>query len=183
MCNTNPHVSSDLPKRVISAWSMGAQEQLIADATVIGDRLLVFSCGMEKFEVPFQSMSALKRIPTEQRESFTIAGDGSYLYWEGADIHLDLDAFRCVTDPAWKQKLEALKSTHNQLFGKEIATLRKQYKLRQSDITGLSERQVRRIELGEGTKADTLNLFAKAHGMELDAYLDAVANSIDDHLV
>jgi len=27
---------------------------------------------------------------------------------------------------------------------------------------------------------DTLNLFAKAHGMELDAYLDAVANSINN---
>ncbi|MCY7333484.1 MAG: helix-turn-helix domain-containing protein [Pseudanabaena sp. CAN_BIN31] len=52
------------------------------------------------------------------------------------------------------------------MFGKAIATLRKKYKLRQSDIIGLSERQVSRIEKGEGsTKADTLRLFAKAHGM------------------
>lgn len=52
MCNTNPHIISDLPKRVIAAWSMGEQEQLIADATVIGDRLLVFSCGIRLIYLP-----------------------------------------------------------------------------------------------------------------------------------
>ncbi|NUN63215.1 helix-turn-helix domain-containing protein [Pseudanabaena biceps] len=179
MRNTLVHATSELPKRVINAWAMEAQEQLIAEATVIGDRLLVFSCSMEKFEVPFSSLPALKRIPINERSNFAIADDGSYLYWESADIHLDLDAFRYVTDPKWKQKFDALKSTHNQVFGKAIATLRKKYKLRQSDIIGLSERQVSRIEKGEGsTKADTLRLFAKAHGMEFDAYLDAVANAI-----
>ena len=159
--------------------TMEIKEQLIADATVIGDCLLVFSCSMEKFEVPFSSLPALKRISTNERENFTIADDGSYLYWESADIHLDLDAFRCATDPEWKQKFEALKSNHNQVFGKAIASLRKQYKLRQSDIIGLSDRQVRRIEQGDGsTKVDTLRLFAQAHGMDLDAYLDAVAGAI-----
>ena len=178
MRNTLVHINADLPKRVINAWSMGAQEQLIADATVVGDCLLVFSCGMEKFEVPFSSLPALKRISTDERGNFMIADDGSYLYWESADIHLDLDAFRCATDPEWKQKFEALKSNHNQVFGKAIASLRKQHKLRQSDITGLSDRQVRRIEQGDGsTKVDTLRLFAKAHGMDLDAYLDAVAGA------
>ena len=179
MRNTLVHVNADLPKRVINAWSIGAQEQLIADATVVGDCLLVFSCGMEKFEVPFSSLPALKRISTDERENFTIADDGSYLYWESADIHLDLDAFRCATDPEWKQKFEALKSNHNQVFGKAIASLRKQHKLRQSDIIGLSDRQVRRIEQGDGsTKVDTLRLFAQAHGMELDTYLDAVVSAI-----
>jgi len=158
--------------------NMGS-EQLIAEATVIGDRLLVFSCSMEKFEISFSSLPALKRIPIDERGNFAIANNGSYLYWESADIHLDLDAFRYVTDPEWKHKFDALKATHDQVFGNAIATLRKQHKLRQSDIIGLSERQVSRIEKGEGsTKADTLRLFAKAHGMEFDAYLDAVANAI-----
>ena len=76
-------------------------------------------------------------------------------------------------------KFDALKSEHNKVFGKAIATLRKQHKLRQSDIIGLRDRQVRRIEQGDGsTKVDTLGLFAKAHGMDLDAYLDAVTSAI-----
>ncbi len=95
---------------------------------------------------------------------------------KSVDIHLAFEAFRCTDDPVWKQKFDSLKSEHNQIFGKAIATLRKQHKLRQSDIIGLSDRQVRRIEQGDGsTKVDTLRLFAQAHGMELDAYLDAVA--------
>jgi transcriptional regulator with XRE-family HTH domain len=56
--------------------------------------------------------------------------------------------------------------------------LRQQYQLKQSDIAGLSERQVRRIESGEGTKVATLELLAKAQGMELSTYLDAVASLI-----
>ena len=179
MRNTLVHTNSVVPKRVMNAWTMGAQEQLIADATVIGDRLLVLSCSMEKLEVPFDALPALKRISINNRSNFTIDDDGSYLYWESADIHLDLDSFLYATDPKWKQKFDSLKSEHNQVFGKAIATLRKQYKLRQSDIIGLSDRQVRRIEQGDGsTKVDTLRLFAKAHGMELDAYLDAVASAI-----
>jgi transcriptional regulator with XRE-family HTH domain len=179
MRNTLVHANSVVPKRVMNAWTMGAQEQLIANATVIGDRLLVLSCAMEKLEVPFDSLPALKRISIDDRSTFTIDDDGSCLYWEDADIHLDLESFRCATDPEWKQKFDSLKSEHNQVFGKAIATLRKQHKLRQSDIIGLSDRQVRRIEQGEGsTKVDTLRLFAQALGMELDAYLDAVASAI-----
>ena len=163
----------------MNAWTMGTQEQLIADATVIGDRLLVLSCAMEKLEVPFDSLPALKRISINDRSNFTIDDDGSCLYWEDADTHLNLESFRYATDPEWKQKFDSLKLEHDQVFGKAIATLRKQYKLRQSDIIGLSERQVRRIEQGDGsTKVDTLSLFAKAHGIELDAYLDAVASAI-----
>jgi hypothetical protein len=179
MRNTLIHANSVVPKRMINAWTMGAQEQLIADATVIGDRILILSCAMEKFEVPFESLPALKRISIDDRSNFTIDEDGNCLYWEDADIHLDLEAFRCATDPEWKQKFDSPKSEHNQVFGKAIATLRKQHKLRQLDIIGLSDRQVRRIEQGDGsTKADTLRLFAKAHGMELDACLDAVAVAI-----
>ncbi|MBD2188288.1 helix-turn-helix domain-containing protein [Pseudanabaena mucicola] len=179
MRNTLVHASSVVPQRVMNAWTMGAQEQLIADATVIGEQLLILSCAMEKLEVPFESLPALKCISANDRSSFTIDDDGSCLYWEDADIHLDLEALRCANDPEWKRKFESLKTEHNQVFGRAIANLRKQHKLRQSDIIGLSDRQVRRIEQGEtSTKVDTLRLFAKAHGMDLDAYLDAVAGAI-----
>ena len=95
------HTNSVVPKRVMNAWTMGAKEQLIADATVIGDRLLVLSCSMEKLEVPFDSLPALKRISIDHRSKFTI-DDGSCLYWQAVNIHLNLEAFCCATDPSWK---------------------------------------------------------------------------------
>ena len=120
-----------------------------------------------------------KLIPIEERSDFTISEEGSYLHWAKQDIHLDLDALRYAIDPNIKHKFDAYKLTYDQLFGKAIATLRKQSKLKQSDIMGLSERQVSRIEKGEGTKIETLSLFAQAHQMKLNDYLEAVANLME----
>ncbi|MGB2924047.1 MAG: helix-turn-helix transcriptional regulator, partial [Limnothrix sp.] len=53
-----------------------------------------------------------------------------------------------------------------------IATFRKQSKLRQSDIDGVSSRQISRIENGESTKLETLELLAKAHNLEINDYLE-----------
>lgn len=171
---------TELPQRVINAWSWGAQDQLIANATVMGDRLLVFSCAMEKLEIAFSDLPCLKLIPIDERGDFTISEEGSYLHWPKQDIHLDLDALRCAINPNVKNKFDAYKLTHDRSFGQAIATLRKQSKLKQSDIIGLSERQVSRIEKGEGTKIETLDLFAQAHQMELNDYLEAVANLMMD---
>ena len=44
---------------------------------------------------------------------------------------------------------------------------------------GLSERQVSRIEKGEVTDIETLDLFAQAHQMELNDYLKAIANLME----
>jgi hypothetical protein len=180
MRNTLIHKDAVLPQRVINAWSWGAQDQLIANATVIGNCLLVFSCAMEKLEVKFDVLPILKTIPIEDRSDFNISEEGSYLHWPKQDIHLDLDVLRYAIDPNIKRQFDAYKLTHDQLFGKAIAALRKQYKLRQSDIIDLSERQVSRIEKGEGTKVETLDLFAKAHKMELNDYLEAVASLMSD---
>jgi hypothetical protein len=67
----------------------------------------------------------------------------------------------------------------NQITQNAIATLGKQSKLRRSDIMGLSERQVSRIEKGEVTDIETLDLFAQAHQMELNDYLEAIANLME----
>ena len=60
----------------------GAQHQLIGDARVVGDRLIVVvSCAMERIEVGFTDVPALARLPLEERWGFEIADDGSYLHW------------------------------------------------------------------------------------------------------
>lgn len=178
--NTLVYRDFTLPTRVINAWIWGAQEHLIATALVIEESLLISRCDFDELEIPFASMPALQRIPLEEREKFIIAEDGSYIHWPVVDIHLDIAAFLSVIEPAAKQKFAAIKLKHDQIFGQAIASLRKQHQLRQSDIIGVSERQVRRIEQGEGTKVETLNLFAQAHKMELNDYLDAVAQLIDN---
>lgn len=169
------HHDYSVPKRVLSAWEHGGQEQLIANATVANDKLFLNSCALETLEVPFDALPALKRIPKNARASFEISEEGSYIHWPKADIHLDIDAIRGALDPDWRARTLATHLTHSKRYGEAIAHLRKERNLRQSDIPGLSERQVRRIETGARLKTGALRFLASAHGLLLDDYLTRVA--------
>lgn len=164
-----------IPQRILTAWKLGAQNQLIADAIYFDDKLSVMSCALEKYDVFFSKIPAMNKIPINERNSFEIVPDGSYIYWPNSDVHIDLDSIRCAIDETWKARFVALRLVQNNNYGKAIAALRKKLKLRQADVKGLSERQLRRIETGEPTSVNTLKLLAKAHSMELSDYLDKLA--------
>ena len=169
------HSTKDVPKRVLTAWSLGCPEQLIAAAQVVAEELFVMACDHTLFRVDFAEMPALGRIPAQQRSSFTISSEGSYMQWPEVDVHIDLDAVRCLKDDTWREKKERERLMYDLRFGEAVAALRKQYGLKQAEIQGLSERHVRRIEKGERTKVDTLAILAKSHGLSLKMYLDEIA--------
>src|ERR1035438_3705243 len=125
-------------------------------------------------------MLSLKRIPTAERANFTVDEDGSYIYWAGPDIHLDLDAIRAAIDPEAHASAETAKALHDSRYGAAIAKLRLSMGLKQSQIEGLSERQVRRIEKGGGTTYEALRRLASAHRMDLESYLRELAANASD---
>ncbi len=176
--NTFVHSDSTVPRRVLAAWLHGAQSDLIADASVADDRLFVISCALARYEVPFDKMPPLKSIPEAERGTFDVDENGSYIHWPGPDVHLDLDAIRAAIDPRWRAKALIVRATHDRRYGAAIAKLRLARGLKQADITGLSERQVRRIENGEGTTSASLRRFAAAHGMDMSGYLREVAKMV-----
>jgi len=178
MRNTLVHADLAVPRRVLAAWAHGAQDTLIADASAVGDTLFVISCGLDRYEVPFSTMPALKGVPEAERTRFTVDEDGSYIHWPGPDVHVDLDAIRAAIDPVWRAKAVAAKATRDRRYGAAIAKLRRARGLKQSDVAGLSDRQVRRIERGQGTTHESLVRLAVAHGMELDDYLREVAEAL-----
>jgi hypothetical protein len=178
--NTVVYSDPSIPRRVLTAWPQNAQEQLIAKASVSKDRLFVLSCALQPYEIAFDSMPSLKRIPVAERGSFVIDEDGSYIHWPGPDIHLDLDAIRAAIDPHAHARAEAAKALHDARYGAAIAKLRLKMGLKQSQISGLSERQVRRIEKGEGTTYEALHRLASAHRMDLESYLRELAANASD---
>lgn len=180
MRNTVVHSDPSIPRRVLTAWAHNAQDELIAKASVSEDRLFVLSCALQPYEVGFDRMAALKRIPEAERANFTVDEDGSYIHWPGQDIHIDLDAIRVAIDPEARAKAEAAKALHEGRYGAAIAKLRSAKGLKQTDIEGLSERQVRRIEKGEGTTYEALRCLASAHHMSLEKYLQVVAANVSD---
>jgi len=174
------HSPSDweTPKRVLNAWAMGAEHDLIASASAAGDTLHVLSCALDAYEVSFDEIPALKNLSSEKR-AFEVEPGGSYIHWPGPDVHLDLDAIRYLTDMDWRIKQDRVRIAHDRRFGRALAKVRQEYGLAQSDITGLSDRQVRRIEKGEARPSiATLEALARAHKMKLDPYLEKIADEM-----
>jgi len=171
----NVHHGPPLPTRVLNAWEMGAENELIAEASVTGGVLFVLSCALERLDVPIRKIPALAGIRADDLRLLEVSPDGGYLHWPRGDIHLDLGSLRYVIDPVWRAKADAARVGHHEQFGNAVRAVREARRIPQNAIEGLSARHVRRIERGMFPKVATLRLLARAHGMELDHYLTAVA--------
>ena len=172
----------EVPRRVLLAWALGAPGELIADARVIGEgeRLLVVSCAMDQTELPFEAVPALARMPAGERSRFEVAGDGSFLHWPASDVDLDLEAIRYYTDEAYREGADRERLIRERQFGAAARAVRQRHELRQTDVEGLSARQVRRIEKGESyASTGALEKLSAAHGLETDEYLDEVAEELN----
>lgn len=162
-------------KRIKSAWSWEAEAELIATASASVDSLFVMGCDLKIWEIPFSSLACLDRVSVAEKGNFELDEDGSYLYWECADLHVDLEDLKAAVDPEFKEKLLFEKLEYSKSFGKAIAAVRKAHKLNQDGIDGLSGRHLRRIE-NEGVvpTLDALKKLAVSHGLNLEDYLAQV---------
>jgi hypothetical protein len=174
------HQGPPLPARVLKAWEMGAENELIAEASVTAGVLFVLSCALERVEVPVRSIPALARMRAADLAAVEVSPDGSHLFWPKGDIHLDLGSLRYVVDPAWRARTDAERVGHHARFGAAVRAVRQAHGLTQGGIDGLSARHLRRIEGGAFPKVSTLWALARAHGMDLSRYLAAVAQRADD---
>ena len=170
------HRGEEQPRRILNAWKIGAQDELIADALRITDGLLVLSCAMKRIEVPWSALQAVSKMPTDEWGEFQVAEDGSYVHWPKPDVHMDLDGLRRLIDPTASEAAKVERVRSQQGFGAAVAALRKAAKLTQSEIEGVTARQVRRIESGDVfPRVSTLTKLAEAHGQSTVEYLDALA--------
>jgi hypothetical protein len=170
------HRGGEQPRRILNAWRIGAQDELIADAVALQGGLLVLSCAMKRIEVPWSELQEVSRADVKSWGALQVAEDGSYLHWPGPDIHLDFRALQRMVDPAAREaaSVERLKSLQG--FGAAVAALRRAAGLTQSAIEGVTARQVRRIESGEVfPRVSTLAKLAAAHGQSTGSYLERLA--------
>lgn len=162
-------------KRIKAAWEWEAEDELIAVASVSDDSLFVMGCDLTTWEIPFNTLPCLDKIPELERDNFEIDEDGSYLYWQSVDLHLDLEDIKAAVDPEFKEQLLLNKLEYGKSFGKAIATVRKTYHLNQNKIDGISDRHLRRIENeGQQPTLDVLKKLSIAHGLDLEDYLTLV---------
>ena len=150
----------------------------ILDAWLQNDSLVVLSHDFRRLAVPLSELN--QRVGNARKvRAFEIDGDGSFLYWPAADAHLGWEQLERLVNPEAALKAQQALREFNVRYGAAIRALRTDAGLRQGDIQGLTERQVRRIEGGE-TKLSSpaLRCFARSHGMSPRDYLAAVARRL-----
>lgn len=170
------HSEAGIPQRVVEAWRCGAQDDLLAAVTVTDKNLLALTCALERLEVPIDAITPLKKLNKAQRNNFQVAPDGNYVYWPDADVHLDLDALRVAVDPKYRAQADLVRTKHLEDLGGRVRRVREAHALRKSEVAGVSDRQLRRIEAGEFLpRVDTLEKLAAAHGLHVTDYLNELA--------
>lgn len=174
--NTIVHRGAQVPLRVLRAWAEGSQDIVIASATVDDGLLLVQDCAANIHEFPFAANRALAELSSDQRRSFEIDPDGNYIYWPSVDIHLDMDTIKSTLYSDHRERAARERVTRDARFGRAIAMLRKEHGLFQGSVPGLSARQLSRIERGDRASVKAIEHLAEAHQMEINTYLNDVAN-------
>lgn len=166
----------DTVARIVRAHLASAEKTLIATALIEGDQLWVWSCEPKLYRCQISTLPPLRGLTNTQAAKFEISKSGSRLHWPEPDIDLTLESIQAAADPAarasqGRQYREAAKN-----YARAIRALREKHGLAQSEVGGLSDRAVRRIEQGERIPhLATLEKLAKAHGMAVDEYLNRLA--------
>jgi hypothetical protein len=167
---------ADAARRIALAQLHGAEDRLIASAEIQGDTLEVWSCEPRPYRVPIASLPALARLSQKGLRDFTVSSSGSRLHWEDGDIDMSLDAIRAAVDPELAEKHRDEFRDDAARYGRAIRLLRDERGIRQAQVKGVTDRNLRRIELGQVLpRTSTLRKLAAAHGMTLPAYMDALA--------
>jgi len=168
-----------LAERFLLGLDCDDDEHRVFDAWWEEETLVVVSprrTGFKKVRVPLAKLPALKGHPRRTLESFEIDEDGIFIFWPELDVHLGWEQFETAVDPQARLRAEQHSDAFNLAYGSAIRKLRTQNGLRQSDIDGLTPRQVGRIERGEcrATRAALAKL-ADAHQLALSDYMDRIA--------
>jgi histone H3/H4 len=118
----------------------------------------------------FTAPSAISRFELDE--------DGSFLYWPEHDLHLGVSQLLQAVDPSYLADIEIRRLPGSTAVGAAITRMREERGLRQRDIPGLSERQVRRIEKAiSRLSGDAANRFAAAFQMKVVHFLEQVARA------
>ena len=156
-------------------------ESAVIDAYLVGDTLLVRGPKQRMLHVPVDSIPALRDQPPVVLHNFRIDPDGSFIHWPDLDVHLGWSQFLEAVDPAELRKAQQRSAAFNRRYGAAIRKVREAAGIHQTQIAGLTSRQLRRIEHGIcRATVSALNALAKAHGLDVNVYMDKVAAAMGE---
>ena len=126
-------------------------------------------------------MKLVRFIGTDKTTAaaFEIDEDGRFLHWPHADVHLGWTQFQQIIDPASALATAGKTDQYNKRYGAAIRAIRESHGLKQADVQGITDRQLRRVEQGQQTASRaTLEALAKAHSLSLEEYVNRLAKTV-----
>lgn len=174
------HVTRDTGavKRVLLSFARDEGWEAILDAYVLRDQLVVVLGDFRIAEFPGERIPGLGGQVALSRSEFEIDSSGSFLYWPSRDLHLGASQLLQAVDPMHLADVEIRRYATSKISTALLA-VRDEAGLRQSDIDGLSERQVRRLEKEESRfTAEAAKSYASALGCSLDEFLARLSRRI-----
>ncbi len=168
-----------LLRRMKAAVTARESDRRVWDARIEGDILRVISPSFKRLEISIPSISSLSGASKTSLHHFEIDPDGSFIYWPELDVHLGWEQLAQIADPEAAQKAQRKSKAFNMRYGAAIKKVRQAQGLSVNAISGLSAKQVGRIERGEcRSTSQALQKLAAAHGLAVDKYMQRVAKAM-----
>ncbi len=174
------HVCRDpqVVKRLVIALKRPSPWEGILDAYLLQDTLVVVLGDMSVREFPTDQLPRVRRLASSALKRFRIDSAGSCLSWPDAEVHMGPSQMLQAVDPPHRAKVE-MRRYEMENVSQVLFDMRNHRRLRQTDIPGLSERHVRRLEneevrltVGAATK------LAGAMELTLSDFLDELSRRI-----
>jgi ribosome-binding protein aMBF1 (putative translation factor) len=103
----------------------------------------------------------------------------AFIPWPDLDVHVGWNQFLQAADPAELHSARQRSADFNRRYGAAIRKIRKEAGIAQAKVQGITERQLRRIEQGEcRATVNALRALAKAHCLDVNAYMEEVAKAM-----
>lgn len=165
-------------KRLVIALKRPIPWEGILDAYVLENSLVVVLGDMSARQFPISKLPRVRRFEPEVLTHFEIDSSGSYLYWPDRDVHLGPSQLLQAVDPRFLSQVE-IRRYEMENVSEALLDMRRERRLRQTEIPGLSERHVRRLEREEvRLTVEAATKFASAFGLSLSEFLDELSERI-----
>lgn len=165
-------------KRLVIALNRPAPWEGILDAYVLEDSLVVVLGDMSAREFPINRLPQVRRFASRLVDRFVIDSSGSYLYWPDHDVHMGPSQMLQAVDPMYLSEVE-IRRYEIANVSQALLDMRNDRQLKQTEIPGLSERHIRRLEKEMvRLTVEAAVRFASAFGLTLPAFLDELSERI-----
>ena len=129
--------------------------------------------------MPVKKLPDFRNADAAQIEQIEIDEDGSFIYWPGLDVQLGWVQLQQCVNPVAMLKASQKSGEFNKRYGKAVQKFREAAGLKPGDISGVSEKQLRRIENGQcRLTSNGIEALSQAHKLEPNEYMKKIADAL-----